>query len=149
MSTASTSPPIFRQRRVAEFRGCGAIYNWLRAHHAAVEERVTRGDTTWSALCQEMSRHGVTTRGGGAPNVKAVSKAWQAVCRDLEAAGEAEPPRRRTFPSRLPKDWRPPSAPAPANVPAVSRPATKDNYDPQKSRALLRSIINERSGRRE
>jgi len=145
MSSEQTSSTIFRQRRIAAFRGCGAIYNWLRAHHVAVEARVKRGDLTWSALCHEMSRHGVTTRGGAPPNVKAVSKAWQAVCRDLEAAGEVEPPRRRLHPSRLPRDWRPPGA---AGPPATQRPASSDNYDPEKSNALLQRIINERSGRR-
>jgi hypothetical protein len=96
-----------------------------------------------------MSRHGVTTRGGGPPNVKAVSKAWQTVCRDLKAEGVAEPPRKRVHPSRLPKDWRPPGAPAPAAPPAVVRPASPDPYDPEKAQALLRKILNERSGRRE
>jgi hypothetical protein len=148
MNSEHTSSPVFRQRRVAAFRGCGAIYNWLRAHHVAVEARVKRGDLTWSALCHEMSRHGVTTRGGGAPNVKAVSKAWQSVCRDLAAAGAVEPPRRRPYPSRLPRDWRPAGAPGSAGPPATPRPASSDNYDPEKSNALLQRIINERSGRR-
>jgi len=54
-----------------------------------------------------MHRHGVTTREGGTPTVKAVSKAWQSVCRDIKELTEA--PRRvgATPPSRLPKDWKP------------------------------------------
>jgi hypothetical protein len=148
---SSERPPVLfpRGRRRSTFRYRGEIYSWLRAYHALIAPRLERGDLTWPILCVEMSRHGVTSRGGAAPTQRAAAKAWQTVCRDLEAEGVPDPPGRRLNPSRLPKDWRPPSAPGPAGPAAEPRPATPDPYDVRKALASLRRIMNERSGRKE
>ena len=146
-------PPLLRQRRITPFRGRGPIYNWLRAHHRAIKEKMDAGQTTWSFVCEEMVRHGVLARGGLEPSTRAASKAWQTVCRDLEQNGEAEAakprPTRTNLPSRMPKDWRPQELTPPA-VPALAGPAVgaKAPYDPDKAMAHLKRIMNERSGRR-
>ncbi len=147
MHSVTTSLSI-RKRKLPAFRGRGAIYCWLRVHAGKIAPRLDSGEYTWPALCAEMVRHGVSGRDGEAPTPNAAMRVWHRVVKDMEAAGEVEPPRRRLHPSRLPRDWRPPGVPGPTGPPATPRPASSDNYDPEKSSALLQRIINERSGRR-
>lgn len=95
-----------RKRQVVAFRGRGAIYNWLRAHHAKVAELLEGERATWPDLCAEMIRHGVSDRGGDEPAPNAASKVWKRVCRD--APDEPRPVNRfNNYPSRISKDWRP------------------------------------------
>ena len=149
-----TKLPLLRQRRITAFRGRGSIYNWLRAHHRAIKEMMDGGRTVWPFVCEEMARHGVLARGGLEPSTRAASKAWQTVCRDLEANGEAEAalPRvaRSKPPSRLPKEWRPQEITPATSQPALAGPTggAKAPYDPDKAMAHLKRIMNERSGRR-
>jgi hypothetical protein len=144
-----TSPLAIRKRKLVAFRGRGKIYSWLRVHAAEIAPRLERGEATWPAVCAEMVRHGICGRGGEAPTPNAAMRVWHRVVRDVEAEGAAPAKRRRLYPSRLPKDWRPPSAPAPANAPPTPPPASSDDYDSQKAMAALRRIMNERSGRKE
>ncbi len=108
MSKSETTH-LLRRRRITEFRRRGPIYNWLRAHHAAIRMLMQTGEGTWPRLCAEMVRHGVIARGGRAPSIKAASKAWQTVCRDLARLEVAATPTRpgSVYPSRIPKDWKP------------------------------------------
>lgn len=108
VSSFSTTRPI-RKKRLQAYRGRGDIYAWLRTHCHTVAERLASGETSWTLMADEMSRHGVAGRDGGAPKPNAVLRVWQRVCRDMAASGEtpgqkANQPRP---PSRFPKDWSP------------------------------------------
>jgi len=110
--------PRLRRRRVVAFRGRGSIYNWLRAHHTDIAPKVKDGTVTWPALCEEMARHGVVSRGGLAPSRRAAAKAWQTVCRDIEEAARARGAQPRRVgaipPAHMSKDWRPSGFRSPA-----------------------------------
>src|SRR5262245_2374146 len=106
---AISKPLHLRRRRVIAFRGRGLIYNWLRAHHGIIAPMMKEGTATWPGLCEEMGRHGVVSRDGSVPSSRAASKAWQTVCRDLQAAERAQTAQPKhvgaTPPSRISKDW--------------------------------------------
>jgi len=108
MSTA-TQPVLFRKKRLKAFRGRGQLYSWLRAHSERIAVGLSSGELTWPMICSECSRHGVASRDGLAPSQRAAAKAWQTLCRDLEAIGEnpAERHQAPKPPSRFPKDWKP------------------------------------------
>ena len=102
-------PPLFRQKRLKEFRGRGRLYSWLRAHSEQIAPGLESGEYSWAMLCAECARHGVTGRHGEAPTRKAAWAAWQTLCNDLAASGEtpANRSKKPKPPSRFPKDWSP------------------------------------------
>jgi hypothetical protein len=145
---SSVSTPVLRKRKIAAFRGRGAVYSWLRAHAPYLRPRLDSGELTWSVICAEIVRHGVAGRAESVPTPNAVLRVWQRVSRDLEAENK---PRRvgATPPAHMSKDWRPsgfqspaqpggqssgnalarPSASTPAQ--SVFRPATDDGRPPE------------------
>jgi hypothetical protein len=141
-------PPLFRQKRLKEFRGRGRLYSWLRAHSERIAPGLESGEYSWSMLCAECARHGVTGRGGEAPTRKAAWAAWQTLCNDLAASGEtpANRSKKPKPPSRFPKDWSPTVLreqeipvpaylrPAGAEVPPYLRPPTTQPALPSPSR---------------
>lgn len=142
-------PILFRKKRLRVFRGRGKLYSWLRTHRAKIAVGLSSGEYTWAMLCAECSRHGVLGREGAPATRKAAWKAWQTLCRDLEAIGETpmekKPP--RTYPSRFPKDWKPEAFREGAPVRAA--PSNPESYDWRRRLVQLRQTINERSGRKE
>ena len=152
--TGASPTLTLRKRRLTAYRGRGAIYNWLRAHHPTVAARLTRGEATWPALCAEMVRHGVAGRQGEPPTPKAAAKVWRRVCRDLDAEPAAprhtpdQTPSRPgvVYPSRIPADWRPQEL-APAAQPQSGEGKAVAPFDPQAHIARMRRVLNSRSGR--
>jgi hypothetical protein len=148
MSDSETTK-LLRRRRVTEFRQRGPIYNWLRAHYAAICALMASGEGTWPRLCREMQRHGVVARGGAAPSEKAASKAWQTVCRDLADTVPAAPKRPGSiYPSRIPKDWKPQVVPPPAVEPAPRGQLTPGIHPPDSSLIRKPSSENAVTGRK-
>ena len=114
-------PLRIRKRRLVDYRNRGAVYSWLRAHHARVKSLLDAGEATWPRLCAEMVRHGVVDRGGAAPTPNPAIKVWRRLCEELDDS----PPsyRFKNYPSRISKDWKPPLV-------SVSRPAPEPEAAP-------------------
>jgi len=149
MSSANPAPaPLFRKKRLKPFRGRGEVYSWLRAHYREIAARLASGEASWTTLCAEMVRHGLTGRRGESPTPKAAPKVWQRVCRDLEGVAAAALPARRKPPSKVSRDWRPQLAlTAPQSTAGPTDPDKP--YDPLERIAEIRRDMNARSGRKE
>jgi hypothetical protein len=149
MNNVSPAPAaLFRKKRLKPYRGRGEIYSWLRAHHREIAARLASGEASWTTLCGEMVRHGLTGRRGESPAPKAAPKVWQRVCRDLEEVTAAALPKQRKPPSKVSRDWRPQLAlPAPQSSPG---PTDLDKpYDPLERIAEIRREVKARSGQKE
>ena len=110
------TPLRIRKRRLVDYRNRGAIYRWLRAHHARVKSLLNTGEATWPRLCAEMARHGVLDRMGAAPTPNPATKVWRRLCDELGDSQAAY--RFKNYPSRIPKDWKPEVVPPPTVEPA-------------------------------
>lgn len=120
------TPLRIRKRRLIDYRNRGAIYSWLRAHHARVKSLLETGEATWPRLCAEMERHGVLDRMGAAPTPNPAIKVWRRLCEEM---GDSQPVNRfKNYPSRIPKDWRPtvvePPVPAQTTLPTPIAPGS-------------------------
>jgi hypothetical protein len=119
---------LFRKRRVREYNGRGAIYGWLRTHHAEVRLRREIEQRPWASIIPEIIDDGVRRDDGLEPTAKNVARIWERVCRDVEAQAASDKPKRK-FPSRISPDWRPEIVPPPppirpAPYPAATGPAS-------------------------
>jgi hypothetical protein len=149
MSSANPAPaPLFPKKRLKPYRGRGEVYSWLRAHHREIAARLASGEASWTTLCAEMVRHGLTGRRGESPTPKAAPKVWQRVCRDLEEITAAALPAGRKPPSKISRDWRPQLALA-APQSSADRTDPDKPYDPLERIAEIRRDMNARSGRKE
>jgi len=127
---------LIRKKRARVYNGRGAIYGWLRVHHAEVKLRREVEQRPWSVLVAEMVADQVRRDDGREPTIKNVSRIWERVCRDV-AAESATPPQNRKYPSRISPEWRPTIAPppptrqiTPLSPPAASRPSTGNGTTP-------------------
>jgi hypothetical protein len=135
------TPLQIRKRRLVDYRNRGAIYSWLRAHHARVKSLLDTGEATWPRLCAEMVRHGVLDRAGAAPTPNPAIKVWRRLCDEL---GDSPPVYRfKNYPSRVSKDWRPevvsrPSAERPRGqlTPGIHPPGTSLIRKPEQENAV-------------
>lgn len=85
------------------------LYSWLRAHREKIAVGLASGEMTLEAICAECHRHGITSQDGSPPSRRAAQKAWKTVIQDLAALGvkPTDKIERPTYPSRMPKGWRP------------------------------------------
>ena len=71
MSSVNPAPArLFRKKRLKPYRGRGEVYSWLRAHHRQIAASLASGEASWTTLCAEMVRHGLTGRHGGIPDTE-------------------------------------------------------------------------------
>jgi len=127
---------LIRKKRARVYNGRGAIYGWLRVHHAEVKLRREVEQRPWSVLVAEMVADQVRRDDGREPTIKNVSRIWERVCRDV-AAESATPPQNRKYPSRISPEWRPTIVPPPPtrqithlSPPAASHPSTGNRTTP-------------------
>jgi hypothetical protein len=116
-----------RKRRLVLYRNRGAIYSWLRAHHARVKALLDSGEATWPRLCAEMERHGVVDRLGATPTPNPAIKVWRRVCNEVD---DAPVRKTRTYPSRMPKDWKPVELRPQPSGPGTGRSLTPGIHSP-------------------
>ncbi len=112
---------LVRRRNLEEWgRGRGEIYAWLRAHHKDIRKLKVGDDKPWAELLLDLRADLADSASADRISLNNVLNMWARVCRDVEN----EPPYRfKNYPSRMPKDWKPPLV-------SVSQPAPEPEAAP-------------------
>jgi hypothetical protein len=139
--TVTTRPRFIRRKKVRTYSGRGEVYAWLRVHHTQVARLLTDDQHPWADIIAEMVADRLRDDRGGELSNKAVTRVWNRVCRDVEAASEKKAATKRPkAPSRISPDWRPTIVSPATNGGAASSYSTTRTFP---AAALLALTIND------
>jgi hypothetical protein len=106
------------------------LFWWFVENHDEVQQAAQSARIDWASFCAEAAKRGLTDTHGRTPTERNARETWRQARRAVAEARSLQPAQGlarpgSTYPSRVPKDWRPQVVPAPQSLPpaglAVSR----------------------------
>ncbi|HJT77001.1 MAG TPA: hypothetical protein VJ739_07330, partial [Gemmataceae bacterium] len=124
-------------REIAESADRSPLFWWMVRHHDELVTAAQGRRMRWATLCLRFAELGLKDAQGNPATTRTARETWKrarkAVAEGKRRQAEQPPRPGAVFPSRLPKDWYPPTAPQPVRVggravapqASTSRPASQ------------------------